>query len=538
VTISIDWFAFVQVFLAEKNFEGCGGVELDNEMRVTIAGSGCLMLLGRDHDLFKEVESILVYPSTVVATDLGRSTFDTSGRVVEEGKAVLGLAVHGGAVIPAGDTAPQAARDALDGRNVIIHELAHKIDFIDGSADGTPEFETFAQRQEWAAAMAPAFLSQKQRAEKGKKSLLDDYAITNEAEYFAVASEVFFEKPKALAKQLPAVYKSLAEFYKLDLAARVHDEAPVKGKKPAAKDKKPAAKGDAPSRKSSPAIAPGAAPAFRKTAAMAVVSLPADLEAELSPKSKKASTPETKAASKAAPDSKAATKAAPANDARHAPSRKSSPVIDAKQAGSKSAPASDAAAKSAPETKQAPSRKSAPVIDAKQAPSKNASASGAKAANKVAPASEAKQAPRRKSAPAITVPPKGKSSAAIVVPPVETKAARGKSSAAIVSPPGGTKPARGKSSAAMVIPHEAIEKATRGRSSAAIVVPPVENKPSRGKSSAAIVVPPIEGKPSRGKSSAAIVIPHEAIEKATRGKSSAAIVVPPVDEKPAPRKSR
>src|SRR5262245_6793324 len=93
----------VQVFLAEKNWEGCGGLELDDEIRVTIAGTGCLMLLGRDHDLFSEVETILVYPSTVIARDLGRSVFDPGGRVVDEGKAVLGQAVKGGAVILAWD---------------------------------------------------------------------------------------------------------------------------------------------------------------------------------------------------------------------------------------------------------------------------------------------------------------------------------------------------------------------------------------------------------------------------------------------------
>lgn len=210
----------VQVFIEEKHWEGCGGLELDDEMRVTIAGTGCLMLLGRDHDLFKQVESILVYPSTVVVPDAGRSVFDPGGRVVEEGKAVLGLAVRGGALVLAWDSVLQGATDAHDGRNVVIHELAHKIDFIDGSADGTPELDSRAQRQAWAAAMAPAFLAHKERAQRGEKSLLDDYAITNEAEYFAVASEVFFEKPKALEKHLPAVYRLLADFYNLDLAAR------------------------------------------------------------------------------------------------------------------------------------------------------------------------------------------------------------------------------------------------------------------------------------------------------------------------------
>ncbi|HSD90849.1 MAG TPA: M90 family metallopeptidase [Kofleriaceae bacterium] len=209
----------VQVFIAEKNWEGCGGLELDDEIRVTIAGCACLMLLGRDHDLFAEVVSLLVYPSAVLHKEPARATFDSSLRPTRGDLPVLGLAVKGGAVVLAWDSVVHGARDPDDGHNVVIHELAHKIDYLDGDADGTPDLG-FAERRAWAAAFAPAFLAHKERAERGKKSFLSDYAITNEAEYFAVASEAFFEKPKALARELPDVYASLRDFYRLDLAAR------------------------------------------------------------------------------------------------------------------------------------------------------------------------------------------------------------------------------------------------------------------------------------------------------------------------------
>jgi MtfA peptidase len=208
----------VQVFIAEKNWEGCGGLELDDEIRVTIAGSACLMILGRDHDLFKQVESLLVYPSAVLHKER-RSHFDPGLTPTKEDQPVLGLAVHGGAVVLAWDSVVHGARDARDGHNVVIHELAHKIDFLDGDADGTPDMG-FAERRAWAAAFAPAFLAHKERAERGKRSFLSDYAVTNEAEYFAVASEAFFEKPKELARQLPDVYAQLRDFYQIDLAAR------------------------------------------------------------------------------------------------------------------------------------------------------------------------------------------------------------------------------------------------------------------------------------------------------------------------------
>jgi MtfA peptidase len=123
-------------------------------------------------------------------------------------------------VVLAWDSALHGARDHRDGRNVVIHELAHKIDFLDGSVDGTPALDSRGARLAWVHAFEPAFLAHKQRAAEGKRSFLDDYAITNEAEYFAVACEAFFEKPRALARELPAVYGALRDFFQLDLGAR------------------------------------------------------------------------------------------------------------------------------------------------------------------------------------------------------------------------------------------------------------------------------------------------------------------------------
>jgi Mlc titration factor MtfA (ptsG expression regulator) len=210
----------VQVFIAEKHWEGAGGLELDDEIMVTIAGSGCQLLLGRDHDLFRDVESIVVYPSTVVVPAQARSMFDPGLTPTRGDSPVLGVAHRGGPVVLAWDDSLRGARDPRDGHNVVIHELAHKIDFLDGSADGTPPLSSGSERRAWAAAFAPAYLEHKQRAESGQPSFLDDYAITNEAEYFAVATEAFFEKPRALARELPDVYAALRQFYSLDLAAR------------------------------------------------------------------------------------------------------------------------------------------------------------------------------------------------------------------------------------------------------------------------------------------------------------------------------
>ncbi|MDB4961216.1 MAG: hypothetical protein JWP01_1215 [Myxococcales bacterium] len=206
----------VQVFIAEKNWEGCGGLELDDEMRVTIAGSACLLVLGRDHDLLREVESILVYPSSVMLPDQPRSFFDGRPVVVDGGTEVLGVAHGGGPVVLAWDSVLIGSRNARDGRNLVIHEIAHKIDFLDGEADGTPPLDTAAQRREWARVCSEAYLAHV----KGEEHVLREYATTNEAEFFAVASELFFERPTQLARDLPPLYELLRGFYNLDLAAR------------------------------------------------------------------------------------------------------------------------------------------------------------------------------------------------------------------------------------------------------------------------------------------------------------------------------
>ncbi|HEX4454736.1 MAG TPA: M90 family metallopeptidase [Kofleriaceae bacterium] len=215
----------VQVFVAEKHWEGAGGLELTDEIRVTVAGTGCQMLVNRDHDLFADVLSIVVYPSAVVVPENARSFWDPGLAVAKGDTPVIGLAGRGDALVLAWDAALRGARDQRDGSNVVIHELAHKIDFLDGSADGTPPLAGREARRAWASAFEPAFLRHRERAARGERSLLSDYAITNEAEYFAVATEMFFEKPRALADELPEVYAQLRDFFRLDLAARVTDRA-------------------------------------------------------------------------------------------------------------------------------------------------------------------------------------------------------------------------------------------------------------------------------------------------------------------------
>jgi Mlc titration factor MtfA (ptsG expression regulator) len=208
------------VFIAEKHWEGAGGLEVDDEVRVTIAGTGCLMLLGRDHDLFDDIGSIVVYPSSVVVPPAQQFLLERAGRVIAPTQPLVGQAFGRGPVILAWDAVKKGARDPRDGRNVVIHEFAHKIDFLDGDADGAPPLPDRASYRAWATAMQTAYDAHRARAEHHQPSLLRDYAIASPAEYFAVASEMFFERPRDLATELPDVYAQLRDFYRLDLAAR------------------------------------------------------------------------------------------------------------------------------------------------------------------------------------------------------------------------------------------------------------------------------------------------------------------------------
>ncbi|MCE9572112.1 MAG: zinc-dependent peptidase [Deltaproteobacteria bacterium] len=208
-----------QVFIAEKHWEGCGGLALTDEIKVTIAGQACLLILGRSHDLFRGVASILVYPSAVVMPP-ARPLHNQIVTAPIGDQVVIGAAHRGGPIVLAWDAVQAGGLDAHDGRNVVLHELAHAIDMLDHRADGTPLLDGAAQRAAWAEVCSQAYLALRARVDHDEPSLLRAYGATSEAEFFAVATEVFFEQPHELAREEPALYALLAGFYNLDLAAR------------------------------------------------------------------------------------------------------------------------------------------------------------------------------------------------------------------------------------------------------------------------------------------------------------------------------
>ena len=209
-----DLEGHVQVLLAEKQFEGAGGLELTDEIRVTVAAHAALLLLGRgpdEVDYFPGLATVIVYPHAYRAP-----TSEHHGGVVIEGdEARLGESWHRGVVVLAWDAARAGARDARDGHNVILHEFAHQLDTADGAADGVPPLDGRSQYAAWARALAPEYA--RLRAHP-RASALDAYGAENPAEFFAVATEAFFEKPRQTRARHPELYAELSGFYRLDPA--------------------------------------------------------------------------------------------------------------------------------------------------------------------------------------------------------------------------------------------------------------------------------------------------------------------------------
>ena len=206
----------VQVFLEEKSFEGCGGLELTDEIKVTIAAQACVLLLHREDDYFPELESIVVYPSAYVAR---RAQRIEHGIVPDEDEVRLGESWHHGLVVLAWDSVLSGAHDAHDGHNVVFHEFAHQLDQEDGSSDGAPPLPSRSRYAAWARVLGADYAQLQNDELMNRGTVIDKYGATNPAEFFAVVTEAFFEKPRQLAARHPELYAQLALFYKQDPVA-------------------------------------------------------------------------------------------------------------------------------------------------------------------------------------------------------------------------------------------------------------------------------------------------------------------------------
>lgn len=195
-----------QVLCATKNFEGCGGLEITDEIRVTISAQAALLTLKASPRLkyYPKLVSILVYPGS----------YST-----REGDHRLGESWESGSVVLAWDYAQHGAQVMRDGHNVVLHEFAHQLDQASGTSDGAPPLQTREQYGTWAHVLGEAYEHLLTDIDHHRRTLIDPYGATNPAEFFAVSTELFFEKPKAMQKKHPELYQALQGFYLLDPAS-------------------------------------------------------------------------------------------------------------------------------------------------------------------------------------------------------------------------------------------------------------------------------------------------------------------------------
>lgn len=203
----------IQVFLAEKRFVGCGGLTITDEIRITIAAHACLLLLNRTTDYYPRLHQILVYPDAFIVP---QRQADGLGLVSEHQQVLSGESWQQGQLILSWRDTALGAQDPHDGCNVALHEFAHQLDQETGSANGAPALSLGHDYQSWSSVLGAAFAELQTRAHSNQPSLFDHYGATNPAEFFAVATEVFFEQPQALADDNPALYQQLSRYYRID----------------------------------------------------------------------------------------------------------------------------------------------------------------------------------------------------------------------------------------------------------------------------------------------------------------------------------
>lgn len=213
----------IQVFLAEKSFSGCGGLEITEGIRLTIAAQACMLLLRRKIDLvYPGLHSILVYPSAYIA----RASRPGAGGIVIEGRQVrLGESWDRGSLVLSWDDVQQGAADVHDGHNVVFHEFAHQLDQQAGGGPGAPDLGNRSRYIAWARVLGKEYEELTRAVHGHRNTLIDGYGATNPAEFFAVVTECFFEKGVQLRKRHPEVYDQLCGFYGRDPAALELGEA-------------------------------------------------------------------------------------------------------------------------------------------------------------------------------------------------------------------------------------------------------------------------------------------------------------------------
>jgi Mlc titration factor MtfA (ptsG expression regulator) len=203
----------VILFLHDKSIRGAAGLQIDDGMRLMIAAQACILVLNLDIDFFRGWVEVIVYPDEFIPTI---EYTDDAGIVHVEREARAGEAwLQGPVILSWADVAP-----ATEGVNVVIHEFAHKLDMLNGDANGFPPLHAGMDRRSWAAAFTAAYADFCRRVDADEEVAIDPYAAESPAEFFAVVSEAFFDLPQAVLDAYPQVYAQLKDFYRQDPVAR------------------------------------------------------------------------------------------------------------------------------------------------------------------------------------------------------------------------------------------------------------------------------------------------------------------------------
>jgi Mlc titration factor MtfA (ptsG expression regulator) len=203
----------MKVFLLTKYFIPAGGMEeLSERHKVVISAAAARLSMNLPGEHYPRLTEIIVYPSA----------YKHEGN---DDAIIFGEAHHFGTVVLSWDAVIQGMKNDTDGHNTAMHEFAHVLDIADGQFDGTPVLPKMGSYRPWAKVMSSAFLKLRGKGAEKKKSVMRKYGATNEAEFFAVATETFFEKPRQMKEKHPELYQLLMDYYRVDPAAEEAGEA-------------------------------------------------------------------------------------------------------------------------------------------------------------------------------------------------------------------------------------------------------------------------------------------------------------------------
>lgn len=207
-----------RIFIAEKTWEGCGGLQLTEDIQVAIAGFACLMTLGMPEFHYDHVHTVLVYPREFVVPERVAMGPDVA---LEDQSERLGEAHHRGPVILSWADIQEDIEHPFGGMNLVFHEFAHQLDMTNGAFDGVPLLPSELRRP-WADVMAKEFKKLRKSKRGGRRSVIDPYGAEEPAEFFAVVAEAFFDVPLELERRHPQLYDLFRRYCRVD-PARWHD---------------------------------------------------------------------------------------------------------------------------------------------------------------------------------------------------------------------------------------------------------------------------------------------------------------------------